>query len=630
MLNQIAVWVMDIALILFAIFKMKRGVNQRANRLEEQLQFNSYQFSLYHSKGSMVGQLLFWLVFIAVFILINITSLNAILLLSLPLIVWHFGLTVRRFLWRFAVDGHSAFVRTGLVKRHFLLTDITEVTTTNARFFGVDSGFITHLNLYHGRSLVAKIPVQAKNYQSLLNLLVRLAINGVADLIDGFGQPVVHAATKNPVFFERLLVKYIDFNPDFAKRPEDAKFALLYLAVCLLALLLFIGPLFLDGLISRTAYTAVEVLNGTIVWLVLWTVGIFLSRTLFLEGSLFMVQVRKQKGKGIFFQMTFLLMAVLATRIGMDMLLFHMDNAHFNDIGAAVADLRAIEEDELSERILNISMDTAHERLRSLAVDAEFGVVYRLWFSSDHQLFFNFPREFRPADLRAQMLAIEVENGFRGVNRGQIRVTYTPNMHVITAVEFVEQIPLADVPEFRPTVIPEDEFFLIHLEQHAYQPLVALHEFLRTSPEMDEVKVNHFLRIFTNGVIDYIGYVAYTEARFSLIDFDDQPFYLDFVVPGEALGEYFRPVRLRVTFNFSEPIYFSVADEEANQEFVLQHLAHSQPGREFRSQAPLYVSDTSTPFAFYDVNNPESVLWLWLHVNRRGETIVWASEWNRE
>jgi len=628
MLNQVAVWVMDIALILFAVFKVNRGVSKRSRRYEDQLLFNSYQFALYHSKGSLFGQLLFWLIFIAIFVLINFSAFNAFLLLSVPLIFWHFFLTIRRFLWRFEVDGHSAFIRTGLFKRHFLLTDVTEVVPSNARFLGVDSGFISHINLFNGRRRLARIPVHVANYSSLLNALSRTNVSGSDDLLDEFGQPVVRTAMKDPNWFERAWGEAVKQNgaPLYGDA-DSAKFAVLFLIIFFVSAFFLIGPVFLDRLISRNAYTAQEVLIGFVIWLSIWTVGIFVSRTIFLEGSLFLVQVRKQKGRNIIIPMIFLLATVFATRFGMDMVLFHMDNAHFNDIGAAVADLRAIEADELETRVLTISLDSANERMRSLSPDGEFDVVYRMWFSADWQLYFNFPREHRPADLRVQMLEQEEEIGFRAVNRGQIRVRYTPNMHMITAVEFVDPVQMAEIP---PPLWHEDEYFLINLDQRIRNPRVAMEEFLRTSPHMDEAMVNHYLAIFTNGVSDYIDREAFTEERFSFAELEGDQVFLNFQVPADDPDAYYRPVRLRVTFTWDEPIYFLEADEEQNQAAVFEHLAHARQGYEFRAVAPLYETDTSTPFAFYDINNPDRVLSLWLHVDSAGALRVWASEWDRE
>jgi len=628
MLNQIAVWVMDVALILFAVFKVNRGVNKRPSRSYDQLLFNSYQFTLYYSKGSLFGQLFFWLIFSAVFVLINYSAFNAFLLLSVPLIFWHFFLTIRRFLWKFEVDGHSAFIRTGLIKRHFLLTDVTEMAATNARFLGIDSGFISHINLYNGRRRLAKVPAHVMNYQSLLNVLMQISTSGVEDLIDEFNQPVTHMATSKPTWLERKWRQWLTQNQLSQDVSQDGlKFAFLFLITFFVAAFLLLGPIFLDGLISRNAYSAREVLIGFVIWLSIWTLGIFASRTVFLEGGLFLIQVRKQKGRNIILPMIFLLLTVFVTRLGMDVVLFHMDNAHFNDIGAAVADLRAIEADELEERVLNISLDSANERMRSLSPDGEFEVVYRMWFSADWQLYFNFPREHRPADLRAQMIENELEIGFRAVNRGQIRVKYTPNMHMITAVEFVEPIALAEIP---PPVWHQDEFFLLNIEQNIRYPRVAMEEFLRTSPHMDEAMVNHYLTLFTNNVADYIEREVFTEDWFSFIEMESNQVILDFQVPADESGAYYQPVRATVIFEWDDPVAFQMENEEENQAAVLEHLAREQQGREFRAVTPIYAGDSSMPFAFYDINNPDDVIWLWLHVTGAGELRVWASEWNRE
>lgn len=621
MLNQIAVWVMDIALVLFAVFKVKRGVNQRAGRLEEQLLFNHYQFSLYHSKASLVGQVCFWLVFIALFVGLNLVAVNAFLLLSLPLILWHFFLTVRRFLWRFGVDGHSAYIRTGLNKRHFLLTDVTNVTFLNARFLGFNSGFVSHIILRDKNHRLARIPVHVVNYQMLLHALQRINAMGIDDLIDEFGQPVVRSVVKHPSWFE---------GSPYLGGADTTKFSIVYLIVFFGSAFLLLAPVFLDSLILRDAYTAHEVLVGFIMWLSIWTIGIYASRMLFVEGVLFITQVRKQKGKNIFFHMIFLLSVVLGTRLGMDVILFHMENAHFHDIGAAVADLRAIEVEDFGERILNISLDTSNERLRPLSIDAEFGVVYRMWFSSDHQLYFNFPREFRPADLREEMLIIEDENGFRGVNRGQIRVSYTPNMHLITAVEFVDQIPIPEVPTFTPTVIPEEKYFNLFLRRTIHEPRIAREEFLRRSPHLDEQMVNHYLGIITNSVADYVGYEVFTEDRFSFKALEGNQVYLIFHAVSDEQETYHQRIRLRVTFEWEEPVYFLAADETENQARILEHLAHARPGYGFRSVGPLYETDTSTPFPFYVVGDEERILWLWLHVDTFGELRVWGSSWNSE
>lgn len=622
MLNQIAVWVMDIALVLFAVFKVNRGVNRHPKRDHVQLLFNSYQFSLYHSKGSLIGQLLFWLLFLTVFIVINISTFNAILLLSAPLIIWHLVLSIRRFLWRFEVDGHSAFIRTGFVKHHFLLTDITTVVAKNAQFLGVDSGFISHVDLFSGKRRLAKIPAHVMNYHALLNSLSQINTSGVEDLLDELGQPVIHAADKNPSVFERMLLKYINWNPNFnQKTPEAVKLVLLFVVIFFISLTLLIGPLFLDGIISRNAYTAQEVLIGFVIWLSIWTVGIFISRTIFLEGSLFLVQVRKQKGRNIVIPMIFLLATVFATRLGMDMILFHMDNAHFNDIGAAVSDLRAIEGDELGERILNISLDSANERMRSLSPDGEFDVVYRMWFSADWQLYFNFPREHRPADLRVQMLEQEEEIGFRAVNRGQIHVRYTPNMHMITAVELVEPIPLPEIP---PPTWHQDEYFLINIDQNNRYPRVAMQEFLRTSPHMEEAMVNHYMTIFKNGVIDYIEREAFTDDTFSFINMEGNQVILEFRVPADTPNAYHQPVRATITFNWEDPVPLDASAVE----LALNHLETHFPEREFR-----VLDDdltTARPIGFYDAANPNDVAWIWLLLSSTGDWRVWGIEWNRE
>ena len=107
---------MDIAIIMFAVFGMRSDRSEFMDNYEKRLSVNQYQFSFYYSKAAMVWQVFFWIVFISLLVSINLIELNIFSLISAPLIIWHFLLTLQRLCWRLKIDGHSGYIRTLLGK----------------------------------------------------------------------------------------------------------------------------------------------------------------------------------------------------------------------------------------------------------------------------------------------------------------------------------------------------------------------------------------------------------------------------------------------------------------------------------------------------------------------------------
>jgi len=647
MLNLLAVWLIDSALVLFAIFKGNQGMNQKP---VDGIPLTSYQFSLYHSKKSLLMQVVFWVVFFGIFLWINLYDLNGFLLLSLPLVLWHLILTLRRMFWKLEVDGQDGWIRTGLLKRRFSFTDITKVTAINGTFISVDSGFVSHLIFYKGERKFAKIPVSMMNYPLLLNALVSRDVSGAESLIDEFGFPIVEKETEKPGFLERRLKAELDPELSdyrlywiFTNNPEWRKPAVTMSLSILISLTLLVAPAFFDGIISGNAYSAREILIGFIVWLSTWVVFIYISRTVFLVGAIFLLFIARQKGKYILPQVLILLFFVIGTRVGLDFVLIHGENARFTHLEGAILDLQAIDSGELEEQLFNLPLENRMYARRVLFPDGT-PVVYRLQFPA-RGTYFNFTREYDPVSLRVSLLEREVEAGFSAMNAGEILLRFTPNMRLVVEVEFVE---LRAMPEVEHVEVEEDEeieeseeivedmlhvddvednepetdgSYRIYIDSPLRYPFEAMKEFFRTSPHMDHVIAAHYLDVFTEIVSDSLGVEVKPKNDFSFLSLEGNQTVINFTAEAEEIYE----VRAIITFNWDEPAPLDASAVE----LALNHLVTHFPGREFKV---LDDGDLTTvrPIGFYDVANTSEVAWLWLLLGSTGDWRIWGIEWNRE
>jgi len=615
MLNEVIMWIMDVAIFLFAIFQVKSGLVRIVGYDYKSMSFNRYHFALFYSKTSMRIQLFFWLLFIPLFAIVNISNLNILLLFSLPFILWHFILTIKRVFWRMEVDGDNVYVQTVLGKRNFLISDVVRIGVYNSTFLGIDSGFISHIILYSSRGRLVQIPVYVMHYSFLLDRLSTESIDGVKLIVDEFGQPIIErTSTLKPSYIERIYRASSEYYE--TSNEEATKFLLLFLTVLFGSIFLFIGPFFLDRVILRNAYSGQEVLVRFAIWVSMWIVSILISRIFFLQGNLFLLHVRKQRGKNIVLPTLLLIVMVILTRISVDFVLFHHETAHFIDVGDALADLRFINNNQLESEIMVMRLDTEHERFETLTSDAEFNVVYRIWISADWTLYLNFPREFRPADLRAQLQDEMFMVDENDPNHRLIRITYTPNMRMIMSVELITREMVLASQQY-------DFIHNIHITSNLGLNEDAARSFFYADPESEELVVLHQLQQFQTILYGYTGLLLETTDVFSFIDIDFDSAILYYTTEHDEDDEDFRRFRVAVFFEWDEPVYFDIEDEEKNQQLVRNHL-FQEYGIEFRTKSPIYESSTAIPIILYSIDDPNYQVKLWLQVTSEQEVSVWA------
>jgi len=131
---------------------------------------------------------------------------------------------------------------------------------------------------------------------------------------------------------------------------------------------------------------------------------------------------------------------LIGTRVGLDLMLIHGENARFAHLEEAVLDLQAIDSDELDEQLFSLPLENMMYARRALFPEG-IPLVYRLRFPA-RETYFNFTREYDPVGLRLELLEREAEAGFSATNAGEILLRFTPNMRLVVEVEFVELRPV--------------------------------------------------------------------------------------------------------------------------------------------------------------------------------------------
>jgi len=434
--NPNVMWILDIVIILFALLQAGPGLRRIVRSHEEQLLFNAYQFELYHSKTAIKLEILFWTVFIVLLaIVISLGAFDIVLFLSAPLVFLNFISTVRRIRWRFEVDGPSASIRTFLFKRRFSLSEVTRVELANETYFGISSGFATQVILFGSNRRLVKIPIGAVNFSMLADRLYREGIIEL-QLFNTKGELIARDENTKPRGLGRIL-----------DNTKEGRLGFLFLFTILSSLTLFFLPMSFDHIFMVGATDVRDILVRFLIWMTVWVGCILISRVLLLQGSLFLIRRRRNQGRSIIVQSLLLIATVLLTRWLFDFVLFDYENAHIPDMGNALADLRAIDEGVLNERLVTIILNNENERATGITVNSTAQILYRLYFRvndrEDH-LRLIFPLDFAPHIIREQALPdyYELERESEHVLNQHLRtieVRYTPNMHLVMDVTVLTQ-----------------------------------------------------------------------------------------------------------------------------------------------------------------------------------------------